>query len=187
MRGAQSSGGSLVSFNANAYWSYGHEYSQNAPVSEYAAFAYTTALNVLLADRNHCKVLGDTTVVCWAENAGSAYADLGTMALFGIPADSGIQEEDVSRALPVCSWRVTARKIASEAAFTTWFSAILRSIGAMRSCKRTTFPTVKSSRSKRSSRLLQRFCRLIATTSGYQSMPERAGVCRLRKLCFNQL
>ncbi len=99
VRGAQSSGGSLVSFNANAYWSYGHEYSQNAPVSEYAAFAYTTALNALLADRNHCKVLGDTTVVCWAENAGSAYADLGTMALFGIPADSGIQEEDVSRAL----------------------------------------------------------------------------------------
>ncbi|MBD9280045.1 MAG: DNA polymerase III subunit beta, partial [Clostridiales bacterium] len=45
------------------------------------------------------KVLGDTTVVCWAENAGSAYADLGTMALFGIPADSGIQEEDVSRTL----------------------------------------------------------------------------------------
>ena len=99
VRGAQSSGGSLVSFNASAYWSYGHEYSQNAPVSEYAAFAYTTALNALLADRNHCKVLGDTTVVCWAENAGSAYADLGTMALFGIPADSGIQEEDVSRAL----------------------------------------------------------------------------------------
>ena len=99
VRGAQSSGGSLVSFNASAYWSYGHEYSQNAPVSEYAAFAYTTALNALLADRNHCKVLGDTTVVCWAENAGSAYADLGTMALFGIPTDSGIQEEDVSRAL----------------------------------------------------------------------------------------
>ena len=94
VRGAQSSGGSLVSFNASAYWSYGHEYSQNAPVSEYAAFAYTTALNALLADRNHCKVLGDTTVVCWAENAGSAYADLGTMALFGIPAVRGVEFGD---------------------------------------------------------------------------------------------
>lgn len=99
VRGAQSSGASLVSFNAPAFCSYGHEQGENAPVGEYAAFAYTTALNALLADRKHCKLLGDTTVVCWAENAGQAYADLGTMALFGVPADSGVQEEDVSRAL----------------------------------------------------------------------------------------
>lgn len=99
VRGAQSSGGSLVSFNAPAFCSYGHEQGENAPVGEYAAFAYTTALNALLADRKHCKILGDTTVVCWAENAGAAYADLGIMALFGVPEDSGVQEEDVSRAL----------------------------------------------------------------------------------------
>lgn len=99
VQGAQSSGASLVSFNAPAFCSYGHEQGENAPVCEYAAFAYTTALNALLADRKHCKILGDTTVVCWAENAGTAYADLGTMALFGIPADSGVQDEDVSRAL----------------------------------------------------------------------------------------
>ena len=99
VRGAQSSGASLVSFNAPAFCSYGHEQGENAPVGEYAAFAYTTALNALLADRKHCKMLGDTTVVCWAENAGTAYADLGILALFGVPADSGVQEEDVSRAL----------------------------------------------------------------------------------------
>ena len=99
VRGAQSSGASLVSFNAPAFCSYGHEQGENAPVGEYAAFAYTTALNALLADWEHCKTIGDTTVVCWAENAGTAYADLGTMALFGIPADAGVQEEDVSRAL----------------------------------------------------------------------------------------
>ena len=99
VRGAQSSGASLVSFNAPAFCSYGHEQGENAPVGEYAAFAYTTALNALLADREHCKTIGDTTVVCWAENAGTAYADLETLALFGIPADAGVQEEDVSRAL----------------------------------------------------------------------------------------
>ena len=99
VRGAQSSGASLVSFNAPAFCSYGHEQGENAPVGEYAAFAYTTALNALLADRKHCKMLSDTTVVCWAENAGQAYADLGVMALFGVPADAGVQEEDVSRAL----------------------------------------------------------------------------------------
>ena len=58
--GAQSSGASLVSFNAPAFCSYGHTQGENAPVSEYAAFAYTTALNALLADRNHCRVIGDT-------------------------------------------------------------------------------------------------------------------------------
>ena len=99
VRDAQSSGASIVSFNANAFWSYGREYGENAPISKYAAFAYTTALNHLLADSAHCRVLGDTTVVCWAENAGTAAADLGIYALFDAPAESGLQEEDVSKAL----------------------------------------------------------------------------------------
>jgi CRISPR-associated protein Csd1 len=44
VRGAQSMGASIVSFNARAYESYGYDEEQglNAPVSEYAAFAYTT-------------------------------------------------------------------------------------------------------------------------------------------------
>ncbi len=99
VKDAQSSGASLVSFNAPAFCSYGHEQGANAPVSEYAAFAYTTALNTLLADTAHRRFLGDTTVICWAENAGNAYADLGIDALFGLPEDSGLQEEDVTRAL----------------------------------------------------------------------------------------
>lgn len=78
--GAQSSGASLVSFNAPSFCSFGHEQGQNAPVSEYAAFAYTTALNRLLADRDHCQHVGDTTLVCWAENAEPAYQD--TMIMF---------------------------------------------------------------------------------------------------------
>ena len=97
--GAQSSGAALVSFNAPAFCSYGHEQGENAPVGEYAAFAYTTALNKLLADRDHCKRIGDTTVVCWAENAQSAYQDAMNLFLFGLPEDSGLQESDVSAAL----------------------------------------------------------------------------------------
>ena len=38
-------------------------------------------------------------MVCWAENAGTAAADLGIYALFDAPAESGLQEEDVSKAL----------------------------------------------------------------------------------------
>lgn len=84
VRGAQSSGASLVSFNAEAFESYGHSKGQcyNAPVSEHAAFAYTTALNQLIADEKHCKVIGNTTVVYWAANGEEAYQDLLHSAVF---------------------------------------------------------------------------------------------------------
>ena len=110
VRGAQSSGASLVSFNAPAFCSYAHTQGENAPVSEYAAFAYTTALNALLADWEHCKTIGDSTVVCWAENAGTAYADLGMCAVFGPPDDAGMKDEDLKRSLALlaagkpCEW-----------------------------------------------------------------------------------
>ena len=65
--GAQSSGAKLVSFNLDAFTSYGKEQSFNAPVSEDAAFAYCTALNHLLAsDRRRFRV-GDTSTVFWTE------------------------------------------------------------------------------------------------------------------------
>lgn len=67
--GAQSSGAALVSFNAPAFESYGKEQSYNAPVGNYAMFAYTTALNYLLSNKDYVKMLGDTTVVFWAEDA----------------------------------------------------------------------------------------------------------------------
>ena len=97
--GAQSSGAALVSFNAPAFCSYGHEQGDNAPVSKYAAFAYTTALNRLLADRSHCKHVGDTTILCWAENAEPVYQDALSMFLFGADEAAGIQENDVQAAL----------------------------------------------------------------------------------------
>lgn len=97
--GAQSSGAALVSFNAPAFCSYGHEQGDNAPVSKYAAFAYTTALNRLLADRSHCKHVGDTTILCWAENAEPIYQDAMSMFLFGANEAAGIQESDVQAAL----------------------------------------------------------------------------------------
>lgn len=93
VQGAQSSGASLVSFNAAAFESYGHTQGGNAPVGEYAAFAYATALNALLADREHCRTIGDTTVVCWAQNGQSVYQDLGMFSLFGVP--EGIDDKMV--------------------------------------------------------------------------------------------
>ena len=91
--GAQSSGAALVSFNGPAFNSYGHEQGENAPVGDYAAFAYTTALNALLADRGHRQTIGDTTVVCWAEHGETAYQDAGIAALFGPP--QGVTDQDL--------------------------------------------------------------------------------------------
>lgn len=71
--GAQSSGAALVSFNAPAFESYGKEQSYNAPVGKYAEFAYTTALNYLLNQREYTFLLGDSMIVFWAESAEKAY------------------------------------------------------------------------------------------------------------------
>lgn len=73
--GAQSSGAALVSFNAPAFESYGKEQSYNAPVGKYAEFAYTTALNYLLGNRDRTFQVGDSMIVFWAENGNEAYQD----------------------------------------------------------------------------------------------------------------
>lgn len=73
--GAQSSGAALVSFNAPAFESYCKEQSYNAPVGKYAEFAYTTALNYLLENRDKTFQIGDSMIVFWAENGNEAYQD----------------------------------------------------------------------------------------------------------------
>lgn len=76
VRGGQPAGTSLVSFNAPAYESYGKEQGANAPVSEYAAFAYGTALNYLLSSEDNTTVIGDTTIVYWAENVENPFTNM---------------------------------------------------------------------------------------------------------------
>jgi CRISPR-associated protein Csd1 len=66
--GAQTSGASIVSFNLDAFTSYGHEQGDNAPISEAAAFAYTTALNHFLEKGSGHRIqIGDASTVFWAE------------------------------------------------------------------------------------------------------------------------
>lgn len=93
--GAQSSGAALVSFNASAFCSYGKEQSLNATVGKYAAFAYTAALNHLLADRENVHKVGDTTIVCWAEGAEPDYTPLANFFCFGDPAPEQITTNDL--------------------------------------------------------------------------------------------
>jgi len=96
--GAQSSGAALVSFNAPSFESYGHEQGANAPVGSYAAFAYTQALNYLIADRDHVQRAGDTTLVFWAENAEPAFQDFFNMSLFPTDAEN-LSESDFAAAV----------------------------------------------------------------------------------------
>ena len=98
VRDAQSSGAALVSFNAPAFCSYGREQNYNAPVGKYAAFAYTAALNHLLADSDHVQHIGDTTVVCWAEGADDAYPGFFS-AVIGGGTYGGLSDNDLRAAL----------------------------------------------------------------------------------------
>ncbi len=65
--GAQTSGALLISFNLDAFESYGREQSYNAPVSQQAAFQYATALNHLLNEQGRRIQIGDATTVFWTE------------------------------------------------------------------------------------------------------------------------
>jgi CRISPR-associated protein Csd1 len=68
VRGANTTGANIVSFNLPAFASFGKEQSRNAPVGRAAEFAYTTALNTLLGrDSKQRLIIGDATAVFWAE------------------------------------------------------------------------------------------------------------------------
>jgi CRISPR-associated protein Csd1 len=114
VKGAQSSGAYIVSFNSQAYESYGHEKQQgaNAPVSERAAFAYTTALNFMLGSYNHRIDIGDSAVVFWAESTKPQYLDLFNFLL--MPSEEEIQgPENVEDTKTTYRIRDLFRKVAS--------------------------------------------------------------------------
>jgi CRISPR-associated protein Csd1 len=105
VNGAQSSGGSIVSFNLDAFTSYGKAQGANAPISEQVAFAYTTALNHLLRRSEHNRQrlqIGDTTVVFWAVagDAGEANAAEDLLSVMFAPnVDDASESERLRHAL----------------------------------------------------------------------------------------
>jgi CRISPR-associated protein Csd1 len=78
--GAQTSGANIVSFNLDAFNSWGKMQGANAPVGKRAAFAYTTALNHLLAKDSRQRIqVGDASTVFWADHPSvleDAFADI---------------------------------------------------------------------------------------------------------------
>jgi CRISPR-associated protein Csd1 len=99
--GAQSSGANIVSFNLDAFNSYGKAQGGNAPVSARAAFAYTTALNAMLDrdSRNRVQV-GDSSTVFWADAQSQFDGEFTLADLFGEPKpDNPDRGRDAVKAL----------------------------------------------------------------------------------------
>ncbi|MGQ0712166.1 MAG: type I-C CRISPR-associated protein Cas8c/Csd1 [Gemmatimonadaceae bacterium] len=95
--GAQSSGALLVSFNEDAYTSYGRDQSYNAPVGEEAAFKYAAALNWLLGEQNRRIQLGDATAVFWAERPTSLEGFVSELLGGAPPSNDSAAPEDERR------------------------------------------------------------------------------------------
>ena len=83
IKNAQTSGAALVSFNAPAFYSYGKEQSFNAPVGRHATFAYTTALQSLLSQKEQNVQLGDLCLLFWAESGEKEYGEIYSSCLGG--------------------------------------------------------------------------------------------------------
>ena len=83
IKNAQTSGAALVSFNAPAFYSYGKEQSFNAPVGRHATFAYTTALQSLLSQKEQNVQLGDLCLLFWAESGEKEYGEIFSSCLGG--------------------------------------------------------------------------------------------------------
>ncbi|MCS6886270.1 MAG: type I-C CRISPR-associated protein Cas8c/Csd1 [Acidobacteriota bacterium] len=65
--GAQSSGAAVVSFDKDAFLSYGFEQSLNAPISTRAVESYCRGLNHLLSSNNHRFILAKTVICFWTK------------------------------------------------------------------------------------------------------------------------
>lgn len=75
----QSFGAAIVSFDKDAFGSYGFDQSLNSPSSDEAATAYCVALNWLLGQADHSLRLGQTSLCFWTretEFAGNLFARL---------------------------------------------------------------------------------------------------------------
>ena len=97
VNGAQSSGASIISFNLEAFTSYGKEQGGNAPVSERTAAAYTTVLNHLLrrAEDNRQRLqIGDASVVFWAVAKNTKTAEYAEQVFGGILDSSKTDEQE---------------------------------------------------------------------------------------------
>lgn len=93
--GTQPSGANIVSFNLQAFKSFGKDQGYNAPIGMKAEFSYTTALNTMLAKGSRQRIqVGDASTVFWAEKKHEFedwFADM-----FGEPAKGDSDQDNAA-------------------------------------------------------------------------------------------
>ena len=99
VQGGNTSGTNIVGFNLPAFCSFGKKQGENAPIGESATFAYTTALNMLLAKDSPNKLMvGEATAVFWSEKKTDFESQF--KALFAVePKDNPDQGINAVKAL----------------------------------------------------------------------------------------
>ncbi|WP_372096871.1 type I-C CRISPR-associated protein Cas8c/Csd1 [Tistrella mobilis] len=95
VRGAQTAGASLVSFNLSAFTSFGKEQGANAPISERVAFAYGAVLNTLLRPTSAHRVqIGDATTVFWTDAPNPADDTASRVLANAVSPAYGLMDQD---------------------------------------------------------------------------------------------
>ena len=91
----------LISFNKDAYCSYGKEQGENAPISTETSYAFTTALNDLLEEGAKTNYrIGKTSFVFWSTNPYPEEREELVSTLrssSGLATDNELKEEDFSQ------------------------------------------------------------------------------------------
>lgn len=146
--GGSSSGVALVSFNSNAFESYGWSGNENAPISREAAEACSTALNRLLhpafpdpdqpgqtLPRRNLRLSADTAVAFWASTSGGD--DLASQ-LLGLLEGNPEEVKELYRSLwrgiphpiddPSLFYALTLSGSQGRAIIRDWFEATVQSV-----------------------------------------------------------
>ncbi len=95
-------GATIASFNDPAYLSYGKKQGENAPISKYASFAHTTALNDLLRNEQTRYTLGDISYVFWNSDLDdpSINETFRTVTFEGVRNDEAQEQSDTDDEQP---------------------------------------------------------------------------------------
>ena len=108
----------FVSFNKDAFCSYGKKQGDNAPIGARAVFRYTTALRHLLRPGSRQKTtIGDTTVIFWAKEKSDEFAE-NIGALFDKPKRDDVDDGRARIVKRILDWpRAGGRDGGDSAAF----------------------------------------------------------------------
>lgn len=174
--GAQTSGANIVSFNLPAFTSFGKEQSFNSPVGKRAEFAYTTALNHLLAKGSRQRIqVGDASTAFWAERPHeieNVFADLfgepvkgepeqdykSLIALFHSPETGAKSQLDASTRFFILGLAPNAARIAVR----FWYAGTVGKVAGNLSCH---FDDIEMTRSPKQPRYLSLFRLLVSTAA----------------------